>query len=111
MTGYEIDQIPLRVCVECGAPLENTAAGNYALCPNYHGKLQPKLSDYELLMLGASKMPVAQQTGNGKCEIDGAIWKIAGDIGIKTACARAHKGEVVARCAGAKRGFVVCEPL
>lgn len=31
-------------CHECGAYLENTAGGNFSLCPNYHGRLKPRLN-------------------------------------------------------------------
>lgn len=31
-------------CKECGAYLENTAGGNYSICPKGHGKLMPKMT-------------------------------------------------------------------
>jgi hypothetical protein len=75
---------PALICRECGRFLENTAGGNFAICPDYHGKLRRRLTERELAFLDACRRAdQATAMAEGAAEaskLRGGRWDVLGTV-------------------------------
>ncbi len=91
-------------CGVCGAVRENTAGGNFSLCPNGHGRLFPKMArsvtKWTQRMIAVKDLPEAHVVNGKLVSVDGKEFIMecqTKGIALSTAARRVRQGRKIVR--------------